>query len=82
MEKKEMSKAVVEVDSLVKQYGQLRAVDDISFEAYEGEVFAFLGPNGAGKTTTVEILECIRPLTSGTAKIFGYEVACDDLQKL
>jgi ABC-2 type transport system ATP-binding protein len=74
MGKKGMSKAVVEVDSLVKQYGQLRAVDGISFEVYEGEVFAFLGPNGAGKTTTVEILECIRPLTSGTAKIFGYEV--------
>lgn len=69
-----MSKSVVEVNSLVKQYGQLRAVDGISFEVYEGEVFAFLGPNGAGKTTTVEILECIRPLTSGTAKIFGYEV--------
>jgi len=69
-----MNKAVVEVDSLVKQYGQLKAVDGISFEVYEGEVFAFLGPNGAGKTTTVEILECIRPLTSGTARIFGYEV--------
>jgi ABC-2 type transport system ATP-binding protein len=75
--KKGMSKAVVEVNSLVKQYGQLRAVDGISFEVYEGEVFAFLGPNGAGKTTTVEILECIRPLTSGTAKIFGYTVNSD-----
>jgi ABC-2 type transport system ATP-binding protein len=69
-----MNKAVVEVNSLVKQYGQLRAVDGISFEVYEGEVFAFLGPNGAGKTTTVEILECIRPLTSGTARVFGYDV--------
>src|SRR3989304_9485676 len=75
--KKRMSKAVVEVNSLVKQYGQLRAVDDISFEVYEGEVFAFLGPNGAGKTTTVEILECIRPLTRGTARIFGYDVTHD-----
>ena len=70
-----MKTAVVEVDSLVKQYDELKAVDGISFEVYKGEVFAFLGPNGAGKTTTVEILECIRPLTSGTAKIFGYEVA-------
>src|SRR3989337_1117943 len=69
-----MSKAVVQVDSLVKQYEKLRAVDGISFEVYEGEVFAFLGPNGAGKTTTVEILECIRPLTSGTARVFGYDV--------
>jgi len=69
-----MNKAVVSVNSLVKQYGQLRAVDNVSFEVYEGEVFAFLGPNGAGKTTTVEILECIRPLTSGTARVLGYDV--------
>lgn len=69
-----MSKKVVEVDSLVKQYGDLMAVNGISFELYEGEVFAFLGPNGAGKTTTVEILECIRPLTSGSAKVLGFDV--------
>jgi ABC-2 type transport system ATP-binding protein len=69
-----MENIVLEVKSLVKKYGDLRAVDDISFEVYEGEVFAFLGPNGAGKTTTVEILECIRPLTSGSAKVLGYDV--------
>jgi len=69
-----MSKTIVEVESLVKQYGTLNAVDGISFKINEGDVFAFLGPNGAGKTTTVEILECLRPLTSGTAKIFGYDV--------
>lgn len=69
-----MVEKVVEVSSLVKQYGSLMAVDDISFEVYKGEVFAFLGPNGAGKTTTVEILECIRPLTSGSASVFGYDV--------
>ena len=74
MEKKYLKTAVVEVNSLVKQYGELKAVDGISFKVYEGEIFAFLGPNGAGKTTTVEILECIRPLTSGSARIFGYEV--------
>lgn len=69
-----MGEAIVEVDSIVKQYGTLNAVDGISFKINEGDVFAFLGPNGAGKTTTVEILECLRPLTSGTAKIFGYDV--------
>jgi ABC-2 type transport system ATP-binding protein len=69
-----VSKTIVEVDSLVKQYGTLNAVDGISFKINEGDVFAFLGPNGAGKTTTVEILECLRPLTSGTAKIFGFDV--------
>lgn len=73
-----MSKAVVRVDQLVKQYDKLRAVDGISFEVYEGEVFAFLGPNGAGKTTTVEILECIKPLTGGTAKVFEYDVTKRD----
>ncbi len=70
-----MARIVVEVDSLVKEYGELHAVDGVSFQVNEGEVFAFLGPNGAGKTTTVEILECIRPITSGKAKVCGYDVA-------
>ncbi len=69
-----MTEIVVEVNSLVKTYGNLRAVDDISFDLHDGDVFAFLGPNGAGKTTTVEILECIRSLTGGSAKVFGYDV--------
>ncbi|MGB9842555.1 MAG: ABC transporter ATP-binding protein [Candidatus Bathyarchaeales archaeon] len=73
-----MGKPAVEVDSLVKRYGQLVAVDNISFEVYEGEVFAFLGPNGAGKTTTAEILECLRPLTSGSARVLGYDVTRND----
>jgi ABC-2 type transport system ATP-binding protein len=78
-----MGKAVVEVDSLVKQYGKLKAVDDISFEVNEGEIFAFLGPNGAGKTTTVEILECLRPITSGSANVLGYDVTKnDDVKKI
>ncbi len=69
------SEAVVQVQGLIKQYKDLRAVDEISFEVFEGEIFAFLGPNGAGKTTTVEILECIRPLTGGSARVLGYNVA-------
>jgi len=69
-----MSKPVVEVNDLVKQYKTVTAVDGISFQVYEGEIFAFLGPNGAGKTTTVEILELIRPLTSGSAKVLGYDI--------
>jgi ABC-2 type transport system ATP-binding protein len=72
-----MSRAVVEVESLVKQYGDLKAVNEISFTVNEGEVFAFLGPNGAGKTTTVEILECLRPLTAGTAKVCGFDVTAE-----
>jgi len=78
-----MGKTVVKVDSLVKQYGKLKAVDGISFEVNEGEIFAFLGPNGAGKTTTVEILECLRPLTSGSANVLGYDVTKnDDVKKI
>jgi ABC-2 type transport system ATP-binding protein len=73
-----MVETVIEVDSLFKVYEKLRAVDGISFEVYEGEVFAFLGPNGAGKTTTVEILECLRPITGGSARVFGYDVTKND----
>jgi ABC-2 type transport system ATP-binding protein len=63
--------AAVEVEKLVKTYGDVRAVDGIDFTIQTGEVFAFLGPNGAGKTTTVEILEGIRPHTSGQVKVLG-----------
>ena len=73
-----MAPLVVEVENLVKTYDELRAVDNITFQVQEGEVFAFLGPNGAGKTTTVEILECLRPITSGTAKVLGYNVTNKD----
>jgi ABC-2 type transport system ATP-binding protein len=64
----------VEVDRLTKRYGDLLAVDDISFTVSKGEVFAFLGPNGAGKTTTVEIIETIRPPTSGKVNLLGMDV--------
>ena len=65
---------MLEVQNLVKQYADVNAVDGISFSVNDGEVFAFLGPNGAGKTTTVEILECLRPLTKGTALVCGFDV--------
>ena len=64
----------IEVSHLKKVYGDLAAVDDISFSVRKGEIFAFLGPNGAGKTTTVEIIESIRELTIGTVKIFGKNI--------
>jgi ABC-2 type transport system ATP-binding protein len=64
----------IEVDQLTKRYGDLRAVDDISFIVRKGEVFAFLGPNGAGKTTTVEIIETIRTPTSGKVTLLGMDV--------
>jgi len=64
----------IEVDKLTKSYGDLLAVNDISFTVSKGEVFAFLGPNGAGKTTTVEIIETIRTPTSGKVTLLGMDV--------
>jgi len=67
----------IEVDALVKKYGNLTAVDSISFTINKGEIFSFLGPNGAGKTTTVEILECLRKPTSGSAYVLGFDISKD-----
>ena len=64
----------IEVETLTKRYGDLLAVNDISFHVKTGEVFAFLGPNGAGKTTTAEIIETIRTPTSGTVRLLGMDV--------
>jgi len=71
-----MSKeAVIQVDSLVKKYKDVTAVNGVSFTVNRGEVFSFVGPNGAGKTTTVEILVCLRDLTAGKATVLGFDVA-------
>lgn len=67
----------IEVKSLVKKYGDLTAVDYISFTINKGEIFSFLGPNGAGKTTTVEILECLRKPTSGSAYVLDFDISKD-----
>jgi ABC-2 type transport system ATP-binding protein len=64
----------IDVENLTKRYGDLLAVNDISFHVRTGEVFAFLGPNGAGKTTTVEIIETIRIPTSGRVFVLGMDV--------
>jgi len=69
--------AIVSVRELRKRYGEIQAVDGVSFEVQQGEVFALLGPNGAGKTTTVEILEGLRAADSGTAIVAGVDVAKD-----
>ena len=64
-------KSIITVKNLRKTYGKLVAVDDISFEIEEGEIFGFLGPNGAGKTTTVECLQALRNPDSGDISIGG-----------
>ncbi|MGZ8513679.1 MAG: ATP-binding cassette domain-containing protein [Candidatus Limnocylindrales bacterium] len=66
---------VIQVDGLVKRYGDIKAVDGIDFEVAGGEVFGLLGPNGAGKTTTVEILEGLRSPDGGRATVLGVDVA-------
>jgi ABC-2 type transport system ATP-binding protein len=63
----------VEVNSLKKSYGSLKAVDGVSFTVEQGEVFALLGPNGAGKTTTIEILEGLRNKDEGTITVLGLD---------
>ncbi len=66
---------VIEVENLIKRYGDLLAVDGLSFEVREGEVYALLGENGAGKSTTVEVLEGYRPATAGSIRVLGVDPA-------
>src|SRR5512136_1765681 len=63
----------VEISSVRKSYGDLKAVDGVSFSVQEGEVFALLGPNGAGKTTLIEILEGLRKRNEGNVKVLGLD---------
>jgi ABC-2 type transport system ATP-binding protein len=65
---------IISVKNLVKKYGDFTAVDGLSFEVNEGEIFGLLGPNGAGKTTTLEIIETLRPKTSGTVMVDGKDL--------
>jgi len=64
----------IEVTDLTRTYGSITAVDGISFEVRSDEIFALVGPNGAGKTVTVEMLECLRTPTSGSARVLGFDV--------
>lgn len=64
----------IEVDQLTKRFGDLVAVDSISFNVAEGEIFGLLGPNGAGKTTLIRMLTTLTPPTSGTARVGGYDI--------
>lgn len=66
---------MIRVQNLVKQFGDLTAVDGISFEVRKGEIFAFLGPNGAGKTTTIGMLTTLLQPTSGTLQLNGLNPA-------
>jgi ABC-2 type transport system ATP-binding protein len=65
--------AIIEVERLTKRYGPRTAVEDVSFQVREGEVFGILGPNGAGKTTTVEILQGLRAADTGRVRVLGLD---------
>ena len=67
--------AIVVADNLVKKFGELTAVNGVSFEVRSGEVFGFLGPNGAGKTTTIDMLCTLLKPTSGNARVNGYDIS-------
>ena len=73
----------IEVEALVKTYGEVEAVRSVSFTVARGEVFGFLGPNGAGKSTTINMLCTLTRPTSGTARVSGYDVTTrrDDVRR-
>ncbi|MGD2251796.1 MAG: ABC transporter ATP-binding protein [Anaerolineales bacterium] len=70
---------VIQVDSISKAFGSLKAVDALSFEVYRGEIFGLLGPNGAGKTTTLTIIEGLRTADEGSVVVLGMDVSTDPL---
>jgi ABC-2 type transport system ATP-binding protein len=72
-----LNEPIVQVAGLVKKYGDLTAVNDISFEIQTGEVFGLLGPNGAGKSTTIAMLSCLFPPSAGSVRITGLNVVAD-----
>ena len=71
---------MIQVDGLTKDYGARRAINNISFDANQGEIVGFLGPNGAGKTTTMRILTGYMPPTDGTAIVAGYDVVEESIE--
>jgi len=70
----------VETKGLTRRFGSLMAVDHLSFEVKEGEVFGLLGPNGAGKTTTIRMLACLISPSEGSARVGGYDIGRDSLK--
>ncbi|MBZ5650733.1 MAG: ATP-binding cassette domain-containing protein [Acidobacteriia bacterium] len=67
----------IEVDHIVKKYGDFTAVDNVSFNVKEEEIFGLLGPNGAGKSTLIRMMTTLIPITAGSARVAGYDVSKD-----
>lgn len=70
----------IEVDRLCKNYGEQKALIEISFSAIPGSIIGFLGPNGAGKSTTMKILSCFIPQSSGMVKVCGFDVSTHSME--
>ena len=73
-----MAESVIQVSGLTKKFGDFTAVDHVSFDVKQGEIFGFLGPNGAGKSTTIRMLCTLSRPTEGTATVAGYDVVKED----
>jgi len=71
---------VIEVRELSKYYGDVAAVENVSFRAEKGQILGFLGPNGAGKTTTMRMLTCYLPPSAGTASVDGFDVGEESME--
>ncbi len=71
---------MIEIQNLTKKYGQIKAVDNVSFTVNKGEILGFLGPNGAGKSTTMNILTGYIPATDGKAMVSGFDVMSQPLE--
>ena len=67
----------IEVDHIIKRYGDFTAVNDVSFNVEDGEIFGLLGPNGAGKSTLIRMMTTLIPITAGRGHILGYDVATE-----
>lgn len=79
-----MNGTIIRVSNLVKKYGDFTAVNNLSFEVHQGEIFGLLGPNGAGKTTTLEIIETLRKKNSGEVLVDGMDIEkrAQDIKKI
>ena len=69
-----MSEPIIEVEGLSHSFGEVVAVDSVSFTVRKGEIFSFLGPNGAGKSTTINVLTTLLPIQRGKVRIAGHDV--------
>ena len=74
-----MTMKAIEVQNLHKAFGNLKAVDGVSFEVQQGEIFSLLGPNGAGKTTTISMLSCLLRPDEGDALVMGHSIRTDQM---